>query len=409
MMKRWMRALLCLCLLLPLGAKAEGPFSHVFVFGDSLSDTGNAAKFLDLTDPTTVGLCPLLDFPCDDIFFKNSRVSNGPVAVERLAELLGFDDLGPSFYFMDLPPFIFLPFPRPTEFGTNYAAAGARAGGSALADLNAQLSVFLADHPVAPSDALYVFFIGGNDVRDARSALEPSLMAGTRENMISGRSALVSPLTAGAPEEIITNAVGAIDVSIRELIGKGARKFLVVNAPNIASLPETRIAAEALGPLLGPIFVLRTIQLTKQFNQQLAERLDQIRAEQMDSLVKIKGFNFFLFFEGVRVVGKLLGVFENIRDACFNSALYQASGNLENVFDPPFGHPDCDPGVVGEPPKFDDFVFFDTIHPTGQAHRIVGKALSRATRKLSDQRRHSRRRFSTPDHPMRDQGAVRVF
>lgn len=38
MMKQFMRALLCLCLLLPLGAKAE-----IFVFGDSLSDTGNLA------------------------------------------------------------------------------------------------------------------------------------------------------------------------------------------------------------------------------------------------------------------------------------------------------------------------------------------------------------------------------
>ena len=164
-------------------------------------------------------------------------------------------------------------------------------------------------------------------------------------------------------------------MNIRQLILAGARTFLVVNSPNIASLPETRIIAKALGPLLGPIFVLRTIQLTKQFNQQLAERLHQIRADQMDSLVKIKGFNLFRFFEVVRFFGKVFGVFENIKDACFNSALYQASGSLENVFVLPLGHPDCDPGMLSEPPKFDDFVFFDVIHPTGQVHEIVGKAL----------------------------------
>lgn len=115
MMKQFMRALLCLCLLLPLGAKAEGSFTHVFVFGDSLSDTGNVAVLADaqaffltgnpnfLIDPTArVALCfPGVtfnpdgtvkeidpDFPCDDLFFMNSRVSNGPVAVETLAELL---------------------------------------------------------------------------------------------------------------------------------------------------------------------------------------------------------------------------------------------------------------------------------------------------------------------------------
>ena len=42
-MKQFMRALLCLGLLLPFGAKAE-----IFVFGDSLSDTGNAAAVIDV-------------------------------------------------------------------------------------------------------------------------------------------------------------------------------------------------------------------------------------------------------------------------------------------------------------------------------------------------------------------------
>jgi hypothetical protein len=210
-------------------------------------------------------------------------------------------------------------------------------------------------------------FIGGNDIREARSAVIRSLLR----------------METLPPESIIAAAVSSIDQSIRALIGaqakmhSGAKTFLVVKAPNIASLPETRIIAEELGPLLGPILVLRTIELTKKFNQQLAQRLDQIRAEQMDSQVKIKEFNLFHFLEGVRVVGKLLGVFENIKDACFDSGLYQASGSLEGAFVPPFGHPDCDSGVVNEPPKFDDFVFFDTIHPTGQVHRIVGKALAR--------------------------------
>ncbi|MFQ5937752.1 MAG: SGNH/GDSL hydrolase family protein, partial [Acidiferrobacterales bacterium] len=232
---------------------------------------------------------------------------------------------------------------------------------------------FLVDHDfAAPSDALYVMFIGGNDVREARDALR-LLLLGVEETP--------------RPESIIAAAVSSIDQSIRALIGaqaemgSGAKTFLVVNSPNIASLPETRIIAETLGPL-GPMFVLGTIQLTKQFNQQLAERLDQIRADQMDSLVKIKEFNLFRFFEGVRFVGKLLGVFENIKDACFSSRLYQATGSL--VFVPPLGHPDCEPDEENEPPKCDDFVFFDDIHPTGQVHRIVGKALSKAARKLVD-------------------------
>ena len=127
MMKQFMRALLCLCLLLPLGAKAE-EFSDVFVFGDSLSDTGNLAVFADaqasiltsdpafLLDPAIrVALCfpgpfpfSMRDFPCADLFFESSRVSNGPVAVEVLAEnlesagLLDFGALKPSLHFLPL-------------------------------------------------------------------------------------------------------------------------------------------------------------------------------------------------------------------------------------------------------------------------------------------------------------------
>ncbi len=74
-MKRYLSVLLCLCLLLPLGAKAKGFFTDVFVFGDSLSGTGNLAAFIDVNIPSlppfpgpqpigTVGLCN----PFDTIF-----------------------------------------------------------------------------------------------------------------------------------------------------------------------------------------------------------------------------------------------------------------------------------------------------------------------------------------------------
>ncbi len=117
MMKQFMRALLCLCLLLPLGAKAE-----IFVFGDSLSDTGNAAAGIDISlgkTIGTIGLCPIEPplVACEKIFSGTTRVSNGPVAVERLAELLDFGELKPSLFF--LPPAL-----RPFV-GTNYAVVAA--------------------------------------------------------------------------------------------------------------------------------------------------------------------------------------------------------------------------------------------------------------------------------------------
>ncbi|MEE9598718.1 MAG: SGNH/GDSL hydrolase family protein [Acidiferrobacterales bacterium] len=388
-------ALLCLGLLLPLGAKAE-----IFVFGDSLSDTGNLAAFANLQvqllalDPRVlckksgsgpipcknvpdlrVGLCfakfdetsdldgdgvpdLIFEFPCDDLFFMNSRVSNGPVAVEILAERLGFDELQPSLHL--LPPLVRDLFER----GPNYAVAAATAQASAIGnDLDTQVTAFLFDHlvdhvPSAPSDALYVVMIGGNDVIDAANALAKLIIGSTPDEM---------------PGAIIAAAVAAIGDNINLLIGAGARKFLVVNSPNIGSIPAIKIAAEEAGVPPALVRGLATF-VTIKFNRQLAERLGQIQADQ--PLVEIKQFNLFRFFEGVRFVGKLFGVFENIEDACFDSKAYRDNGrpvDLSSLFDE-----DC--GVE----KFDTFVFFDAIHPTGQVHRIVGKALSRAARKLID-------------------------
>ena len=378
MMKRWMRALLCLCLLLPIGAKAEGSFTDVFVFGDSLSDTGNAAAFRDVSllefgiqvPIGTNGLCNPFDIfaigkGCGDLFFRQSRVSNGPVAVEILAERFGFfDELKPSLFFLPLPDLPLVPpnFPRPPA-GTNYAVAGAEAGGFGAGDLAAQVIGFSFDHGfTAPPDALYVVIIGGNDIIEAVKA------------SIDVFTGSVSDETS---EAIIAAAVDAIGDNINFLIGAGARKFLVANSVNIGSVPATRIRADEEGLPRALVIGLATL-LTKKFNKQLAERLDQIRAEQelIGNPVRIKEFNLFLFFEGVRLVGKFFGL--NTIDLCFDSETYLDSPIAERIF-----HPDCAPDP-GELPKFDRFVFFDDLHPTGRIHRVVGKALSAAARRLTD-------------------------
>lgn len=331
--------------------------------------TGNP-KFL--IDPTKrVALCfpgafPFSiatgrDFPCDDLFFMNSRVSNGPVAVEVLAERLGFDDLQPS-----LHPLLLLGLPRPFV-GTNYAVAGARArvridpktDNPEPEDLGTQIFAFGLDHGVAPPGALYVIMIGGNDVIDAAKAavgLEPE----------------------ERPKAIIDAAVDAIGDNINVLSGAGARKFLVVNSPNIGSIPAIKIAAEEAGVPPALVRGLATF-VTIKFNEQLKERLEQIRAEQQQigNPVEIKEFNLFRFFEVVRFVGKLFGVFENIKDPCFDSGEYRDTG--ARIF-----HKDCEPDKPGDAPKFDRFVFFDDLHPTGRVHQFVGKALSKAAGKLVD-------------------------
>ena len=143
------RLLFCLCFLLPLGTHAGDADRQLFVFGDSLSDTGNAAAVADRSVPEklggplaigTLGLCNLLDGPpplgtgrgCGDLFYEQSRVSNDEVAVEILAEHLGLADLGPSFFPARL---LLLPEDTLPPIGPNYAVAGATARNNTIPEL----------------------------------------------------------------------------------------------------------------------------------------------------------------------------------------------------------------------------------------------------------------------------------
>jgi hypothetical protein len=86
------------------------PPSALFVLGDSLSDVGNAAAAADYVlnvpiDPPTVGLCNPIEVlalkrRCDDLFYRQSRVTDGPVAVEYLAEHFGLATLRPSLHLL---------------------------------------------------------------------------------------------------------------------------------------------------------------------------------------------------------------------------------------------------------------------------------------------------------------------
>src|SRR5262245_52482181 len=118
----------------PASPPAHTPPSSLFVLGDSLSDVGNVAAVADYVlnqpiDPPTVGLCNptevlVLKRRCDDLFYQESRVSDGPVAVERLAADLKLPPLRPSLHIV----------PNQPHVGTVYAVGGAKARGSRDSD-----------------------------------------------------------------------------------------------------------------------------------------------------------------------------------------------------------------------------------------------------------------------------------
>jgi phospholipase/lecithinase/hemolysin len=297
--------LLLLSLIASSFASADS-FSRLYVFGDSLSDTGNLAS--------VVG-----DFPSP--YYRN-RVTNGPVAVDVLAGKLGLSDtsekpsLGPSLHLIG-----------PAK-GTNYAIAGARARGEDAFNLTAQVTAFLVNHRyVAPSDALYVVIIGGNDLRDARDA----------------------PTTEAA-EQILDATVSAVVSNLRTLISAGAESFIVTDSPDIGLIPETRLIAEATG---NRSFILRATVLSGKYALKLKGALRKLEDE---TGVPITDFSLLTFTRLLKTTARLFGI-TNTRDACFSSQT-------------PTFHPDCDNGA-----NFDKFYFFDEIHPTAKVDHLVGEAI----------------------------------
>ncbi len=166
---------------LSLPVKASAAIDQLYVFGDSLSDTGNTYK-------ATQGIIP----PSPPYF--QGRFSNGPVWVEDLASSLGVKQ-------------------------TNFAFGGATTGTenvgffgqfvNVLPGLDQQVKTFTAANPTADPNGLYVLWAGANDY-----------LGGGVLN----------------PQQPVSN----LQKAVTSLASLGAKNFLVANLPDLGKLPGTR-------------------------------------------------------------------------------------------------------------------------------------------------------------------------
>lgn len=192
-------------LLLVSGAAGASPYSSLYVFGDSLADSGNVA--LAISSCTSGHPCTSTPIPGPIIPaypYASNRLTNGPVWTEYLAASLGLS-AAPSL-----------------AGGTNFAFAGARTGpaGSAFPySMTDQVGMFLtATSGVAPSSALYVIEGGGNDARDVLTAA------------LGGATSVTLSAMVGA---YVNNVLGMLTT----LAAGGADQFLLWNIPDIGRIP----------------------------------------------------------------------------------------------------------------------------------------------------------------------------
>lgn len=278
-------------------------FDGVVTFGDSLSDPGNA--FVATGDFVVRPFDPIPDAP---YLIGGFRFSNGPTWIEWLTRDLGLRRSG--------RPALLLP-----GIYTNYAFGSARARAEGVVDLGTEIDLFLEDFGGdAPSEMLYVLWIGSNDLRDALAALE-------------------NDPTSGTTVAIIIEAVQATKDGIMDLWAAGADSFLVLNLPNLAITPA--INTQDLDVQFFAEF------FSKEYNNRLEAGLDELELALGITIAR-------------------LDVFEILNDAVADPA----SVGLINVTESCIT-PGVIIGAICRRPN--TYLFWDFIHPTTQAHRLLSE------------------------------------
>ena len=205
-------AILALGCLATATARANA-YSALYIFGDSLSDSGNnAIVFAPNTTPVPIpGNDFIPTFP-----YASGRYTNGPVWAEDFASALGLSA-------------------SPSRLGgTNYASGGALTGPlnpGPFPNLETQVALFLLDHAnTAPGSALYVVAGGGDNARAALNSAAACL-----GDALCIQSVIVAAAQTYATD--IATIVGALELA-------GATNFVVWNVPDIGLTP----AVESFGP-----------------------------------------------------------------------------------------------------------------------------------------------------------------
>lgn len=314
---------------------AQAGYSSMWVFGDSLSDTGNVLALTTAFTPNPFPVYP----------GAQGRFSEGPVWIDVLAGGLGLPAGAQAANLLLTNPTTVTPLGA--QGGHNFAWGGARTGlgGSAGATtgLLGQLAAWNGggfttslSRPADPN-ALYVVVAGGNDLRDARTA-NPGAGAG---------DATARTAAAGAAAQGVVNSLGL-------LAQAGARHFLIAGMPDLGTTPE----AMTLGN------VAASTDVTVKFNAAL--------------LAGSAAFDgFFLGLTGVDLNIRHLDLFGLGQDI-FDDAIKNAGGlyGITNVTTPcltkgAFSGQYYAPDAVAT--NCGGSAYSDDLHPTAALHAQIGR------------------------------------
>jgi phospholipase/lecithinase/hemolysin len=237
------------------------PVSHIYAFGDDFVDTGNGLK--DYKDAFDQGQMEAWVIKALDATYWEGRASNGPVAVEILAERL--------------------------EVGlTNYAVWGAESGNCPDEELDifknpcllGQIDKFEADigNTKADIEALYFIVIGSGDI-----------FWKIDEGQFPDKTY----------PELADQVVDNIILAITRLAGLGAKHFMIGNMFDLASYPFYKHNKHVT-------------EFQTQINSRLPGDMEKLA---LDLNIKIDVFDFIEASERIRSNAEQYGL-TNLKDAC---------------------------------------------------------------------------------------------
>lgn len=260
----------------PAWAENEPLFTRMIVFGDSLSDPGNA--FIATGEQSVPPYAELegILIPSAPYAIGGHHFSNGPTWIEQLArELLLVKDAEPALQ---------------VTGARNYAFGGARILDSMdnPFDLPEQVRLFLyaGGASLLDEDTLIVIFAGGNDLRQALLKADAGIVLAAVD-AVAG----VHP----PPED---------PGVIQRLYNAGGRKFLVANAPNLGLAPAIRNSGEAASAF--------ATLLAMEFNFALGSQLAVLQEELEE--IQVVTFDVFVALNGAVAEGR----FANADAACIS-------------------------------------------------------------------------------------------
>lgn len=250
----------------------------------------------------------------------NQRASNGPVAVEVLAARLG------------------IPLAPVTAGGTNYAFLGAATGPvtfSGTSTTTDNLSAVIYGQPALANTGLtnqVLMYLGTGPVPDPDGTLFV-VWGGANDFFIDPSGATAA------------NAVTNLASGIGALYGAGARRFLVPNMPDLSLTPYGLSLPQAQRAGLQ--------QLSIGFNTGLSSAIGGLS---LLPGIEIAAFDTFSLISLISADPAAFG-FTTASAPCLTGS----PGGVVSVCADPETH-----------------FFWDTVHPTAAAHRIVGDAFAEA-------------------------------